>query len=245
MRKMGKLKNQIVLVAGASSGIGKAIALSLATEGASVVIAARRKTELEAVAHQIKESGGHCLPVPADLTKEAQVASLFGIIQQTYSSLDILINSVGSFGSAPIEDMSIDVWNRVIDSNLKAPFLCIREAMKIMKYQHHGRVINIGSTSAKRVRPNSAAYSAAKHGLWGLTQVAALEGRSFGITCCCIHPGRVEVERAASNPDNSHDPAMSVDDIARTVLHIATLPWDVTMLETTIMATEQPFIGRG
>ncbi len=242
---MNKLKNQVVLVAGASSGIGKAIAQSFAAEGASVVLAARRKTELDFLARQISDSGGQSLPVPTDLIEEDQVLSLFQLIQQTYSRLDILINSVGSFGSAPIEDLSTKVWNRVIDSNLKAPFLCTREAFKIMKYQRRGRIINIGSTSAKRVRTHSAAYSAAKHGLWGLTQVAALEGRSFGITCCSVHPGRVEVERAPSNPDSSHDPAMSVNDIAGTVLHIASLPSDVTMLETTIIPSTQPFIGRG
>jgi len=242
---MGKLENQIALIAGASSGIGKAIAISLAAEGASVVLAARREKELNSVAIQINNSGGHALSVPTDLTVEIQVISLFQLIQQTYSRLDILINSIGSFGSAPIEDMPIEVWDRVINSNLKAPFLCIREAMKIMKKQRRGRIINIGSTSAKRVRPNSAAYSATKHGLWGLTQVAALEGRSFGITCCCVHPGRVRVERASSNPDSINDPLISVDDIARTVLHIATLPSDVLMLETTILPIEQPYIGRG
>jgi NAD(P)-dependent dehydrogenase (short-subunit alcohol dehydrogenase family) len=242
---MAQLENKIALIAGASSGIGRAIALSLAAEGASVVLAARRKAELNSVAVQIRNFGGHALPVPTDLTVETQVISLFQLIQQTYSCLDILINSIGSFGSAPIEAMSVEVWDRVINSNLKAPFLCIREALKIMKKQRRGRIINIGSTSAKRVRSNSAAYSAAKHGLWGLTQVTALEGRSFGITCCCVHPGRVRVERASSNPGSKKDPFMSVDDIARTVLHIATLPSDVLMLETTILPIEQPYIGRG
>src|SRR5262249_56187515 len=105
------------------------------------------------------------------------------------------VNNAGAFDGGPLDEISVEAWDRVLRVNLRAPFLCTREAMRIMKRQGGGRIINIGSISAQRVRPNSAPYSASKHGLWGLTQVTALEGRDFGISCGCLHPGNTLVER--------------------------------------------------
>jgi NAD(P)-dependent dehydrogenase (short-subunit alcohol dehydrogenase family) len=243
---MGRaLESKVALVTGASSGIGRGIARGLAEEGAAIILASRRIDELDALAGQIRAIGSDALPVAVDLCDECQVVKLFERSKDAFGALDILVNCAGISGSSPIKDFSTELWDRIISVNLRAPFLCTREAMKIMIAQGRGRIINIGSSSAKRVRPNSAAYSASKHGLWGLTQVAALEGRSHGVTCCCVHPGRVRVERPPSHPGAAREPTISVDDVVKTVVHIASLPSDVNMLETVILPREQPFLGRG
>jgi NAD(P)-dependent dehydrogenase (short-subunit alcohol dehydrogenase family) len=118
--------------------------------------------------------------------------------------------------------------------------------MKIMKRQRGGRIINIGSISAQRVRPHSAAYSASKHGLWGLTQVTALEGRDFGITCGCLHPGNVRVERRQESAKaEDQEPMMSVEEIAQAAVLMATLPPHVNMLEAIVLPMGQLYVGRG
>jgi len=128
-----------------------------------------------------------------------------------------------------LDQLSLEDWNHVIGVNLTGPFLCTREALRIMKPQGSGRIINIGSISAQRVRLNSAPYSTSKHGLWGLTQVTALEGREYGVTCGCLHPGNVRVERRSTNTRSSDkEPMMAVEDIAQAAVLMATLPPTVT-----------------
>jgi len=133
--------------------------------------------------------------------------------------------------------------------NLRGPFLCTRAAMRIMKKQGGGRIINIGSISAQRVRPGSAAYSASKHGIWGLTQVTALEGREHNITCCCLHPGNVMIERReegrTQGREQDFEPMMSVDEISEVAVLMATLPPHVEMLEAIVLPRDQLYVGRG
>ncbi len=130
--------------------------------------------------------------------------------------------------------------------NLRGPFLCTREAFRIMKMQGSGRIINIGSISSQRVRPGSAPYSTSKHGIWGLTQVTALEGRNFGITCGCLHPGNVAIERrqGSGKPEDA-EPMMSVAEIAETAVLMATLPPHVNLLEAIVLPMGQAYLGRG
>src|SRR5262249_9130721 len=145
-----------------------------------------------------------------------------------FNRLDILVNNAGTFaGYGPIDEVSVEAWDQIIAVNLRGPFLCVREAFRIMKPQGGGRIINIGSIASQRVRPHSAAYSATKHALWGLTQVTALEGRQHGISCGCLNPGNVMVEKRAGDPE----PMMSVQDIAQAAVAMATLPPYVNMLE--------------
>src|SRR5262249_52161101 len=150
------------------------------------------------------------------------------------------------FEGGPLDELSVEAWDRVIAVNLRGPFLCTREAMRIMKRQGGGRIINIGSISAQRVRPQSAPYSASKHGLWGLTQVTALEGRAFGISCGCLHPGNTQVgRRQESGKKEDDEPIMTVEELAEAAVLMATLPGHVNMLEAIVLPVGQLYVGRG
>jgi NAD(P)-dependent dehydrogenase (short-subunit alcohol dehydrogenase family) len=246
---MGKLDGKVALITGANKGIGKGIARGLAREGASLMLAARRERELEQAAHAIAALGNPVLAVATDVADEAQIDTLFAKTVERFGRLDILVNNAGAFDGGPLDELSTEAWDRVIAVNLRAPFLCTRAAFRIMKRQGGGRIINIGSISAQRVRPHSAPYSASKHGLWGLTQVTALEGREHGITCCCLHPGNVLIERRQEGRtlgrDQDLEPMMTVDEIAEVAVLMATLPPHVEMLEAIVLPREQLYVGRG
>ena len=185
------------------------------------------------------------LPIKADVTDEQQVKEAFQKGLERFGRLDILVNNAGIFDGGPLDELSVETWDRVIAVNLRGPFLCTREAFRIMKEQRGGRIINVGSISAQRVRLRSAPYSTSKHGLWGLTQVTALEGREYGITCSCIHPGNVSVETLAEFQRQSKEPAMAVTDLVPAIIAMAALPKEVNMLEAIVLPVEQPYIGRG
>lgn len=242
---MGKLDGKVALVTGASQGIGLGIARGLAAEGASMILTARNAERLRQNAEELASAGTAVLAIPADVTDEAQVQDVFRLAMGRFGKLDLLVNNAGIFNGGPLDELSVEIWDRVIATNLRGPFLCTREAMRIMKRQRGGRIINIGSISAQRVRPNSAAYSTSKHGLWGLTQVTALEGREFGITCGCLHPGNVEVETLAEARRVSGEPVMTAEDIAQAAVTMATLPPNVNMLEAIVLPIDQLYIGRG
>jgi NAD(P)-dependent dehydrogenase (short-subunit alcohol dehydrogenase family) len=242
---MGKLDGKVAIVTGASKGIGRAIARALASEDAVVVVSARTRSALEDAAMEIGAEGGEVMTKTADVTDSAQVDALFAASIERFGRLDILVNNAGAFDGGPIDELSIEAWDHVLAVNLRGPFLCTRAAMRIMKPQRQGRIINIGSISAQRVRPHSAPYSASKFGLWGLTQVTALEGREHGITCCCLHPGNVYVERRNTDQPEDAEPMMSVDSIAEVALLMATLPPDVEMLESIVLPHQQLYVGRG
>jgi NAD(P)-dependent dehydrogenase (short-subunit alcohol dehydrogenase family) len=246
---MSKLAGKVALVTGANKGIGKGIARGLAREGAGLVLAARGEAELRAAAAEIASLGKPELAVPCDVTDEAQVESLFAQAMRQFGRLDILVNNAGAFDGGPIDELSTEAWDKVIAVNLRAPFLCTRAAFRIMKGQGGGRIINIGSISAQRVRPGSAPYSASKHGIWGLTQVTALEGRPHNITCCCLHPGNVLVERREEGQregrEQDIEPMMTVDEIADVAVLMATLPPHVAMLEAIVLPRDQLYVGRG
>jgi NAD(P)-dependent dehydrogenase (short-subunit alcohol dehydrogenase family) len=184
---MSKLSGQVAIVTGASRGIGRGIATAFAREGAALILTARQQKDLDQVATSLP-SGCEVVTLAGDVAAEQHVAALMQLARTRFNRLDLLVNNAGAFDGGPLDQFSIEAWDRVIATNLRAPFLCTRAALQIMKPQRRGRIINVGSISAQRVRPNSAAYSASKHGLWGLTQVTALEGREYGVTCCCLHP---------------------------------------------------------
>lgn len=243
---MSKLKGKVALVTGGNKGIGKGIARGLATEGAALLITARGADELTRAADEFTQHGTTVLAVPADLTDERQVQDVFRQTLERFGRLDILVNNAGAFDGGPLDQLSAEAWDKVIAINLRAPFLCTREALRIMKKQGGGRIINIGSISAQRVRPNSAAYSASKHGLWGLTQVTALEGREHNISCGCLHPGNVMVERRQGSAKKEDDePMMTVDELAQAAVLMATLPAHVNFLEAIVLPVGQAYIGRG
>jgi len=155
----------------------------------------------------------------------------------------VLVNNAGAFDGGPLDELSLEAWNKVLAVNLTGPFLCTRAAFRIMKKQGGGRIINVSSISAQRVRPRSAPYSASKHGVWGLTQVTALEGRDHNIAASCLYPGNTRVERSSAT--TSAEPNMSVDELAQAAVWMALMPPHVTMLEATVLPIKQAFIGRG
>lgn len=243
---MGGLSGKVALVTGANRGIGKGIARGFAREGADVVISARGAAELERTAAELREHGTQVVAHPTDVTDEQQVAALFAATMEKFGRLDILVNNAGAFEGGPLDECPTEAWLNVIAVNLTGPFFCTREAMRIMKRQRGGRIINVASISSQRVRPNSAPYSASKHGLWGLTQVTALEGRDYGISASCLNPGNTEVERVQRGSGaNVGEPMMNVDELAQVAVVMAMVPPHVTVLEATVMPIGQRFIGRG
>jgi NAD(P)-dependent dehydrogenase (short-subunit alcohol dehydrogenase family) len=243
---MGKLTGKVALVTGGNKGIGKGIARGLAAEGASLALTARGAQELASTADELTVQGVAVLALPGDLTQESQVQEVFAQTLKRFGRLDVLVNNAGAFDGGPLDQLSAESWDRVLAINLRAPFLCTREALRIMKQQGGGRIINIGSISAQRVRPGSAAYSASKHGLWGLTQVTALEGREHGISCSCLHPGNTLVERRQGSSKREDDePMMTVDELAQAAVLMATLPPHVNLLEAIMLPVGQLYLGRG
>jgi NAD(P)-dependent dehydrogenase (short-subunit alcohol dehydrogenase family) len=242
---MRRLEGKIALITGANRGVGRGIAEAFAAEGAALTLMARDASLLDETAESLKrkiQGGAAVLALPADVTDEKQVQEVFRRAMDRFGRLDILVNNAGTFaGYGPIDEVPVESWDEIVAVNLRGPFLCTREAFRIMKRQRGGRIINIGSIASQRVRPRSAAYSATKHGLWGLTQVTALEGRDHGISCGVLNPGNVMVEKRAGDPE----PMMSVEEIARAAVAMAELPPHVNMLEATVLHVEQPFLGRG
>lgn len=243
---MGKLDDKVAIITGASHGLGRGIALAFAGEGASVVVAARNAAQLQDAADEIQSHGGVALAVPTDLSDETQIENLFARTMERFGRLDVLVNNAASLEGGPIDALASDVWNRAIAVNLTAPFLCTRAAFRIMKPQGGGRIVNVASIAAQRVRPNSAPYAATKAGLWGLTQAAALEGRAHGIVVSCIYPGNIRTEtRAVPTSDFNREPMMSVEEVAAGVLFIAAQPPHLNVLELLMLPTEQAYLGRG
>lgn len=243
---MGQLTTQVAIVTGGGSGIGKGIAEAFAAEGCSLVLAGRNAARLTQAAERIRALGVDCLAIACDVTDEAQVQALFAQTMAHFGRLDILVNSAGAFDDGPIEELTLAQWNNVIGACLTGPFLCTREAFRIMKPARRGRIINIGSISASRTRENMAPYTSAKFGVWGLTQAAALEGRDYGIAVSCLHPGNTAVERrTSSGRAMDNEPMIATADIARVALLMATLPPEANMLEAIVLPLGQKYIGRG
>ncbi len=249
---MGRLEEKVALVTGGGSGIGKGIARAFAAEGARIVIAARNADKLTRAAEEISALGAEVAAIPTDVTDEAQVNSLFERTMELFQRVDILVNNAGVTDGGPLSEMSVETWDKVMATNLRGPFLCTRSAMRIMKNQGSGRILNIGSISAQRPRLNSAPYATSKYGIWGLTIVTALEGREHGISACCLHPGNVDVESPAAEvgatcgiPDYASEPMMKVDEIAEVATVMATLPPHMNMLEAIVLPVKQAYLGRG
>jgi len=243
---MGKLDGKVALVTGSSSGIGRGIARALAAEGATVVLAARRADRLQATADEIVAAGGAALAVPTDVSSEAAVERLFATSLERFGRLDILVNNAGTAALGPLDELSVEDWDRVLAVNLRGPFLCTRQAVRIMKRQGGGRIINIGSISAQRVRPNNGPYNASKFGIDGLTHSTALEGRPYGISCGALHPGNTRSElNQDSSLSISQEPRMEVEELAQAALLMATLPPHVNMFQAIVMPVEQVYVGRG
>lgn len=243
---MGKLEGKVAVITGGNRGIGAGIARAFAGEGCSLVLTARDAGRLEQTAAELEGRGVPVLAVPADVTNEAEVEAVFSRTMERFGRLDVLVNNAGAFDGGPLDELTLETWEKVMAVNLRGPFLCTRAAFRIMKQQRSGRIINVASISAQRVRPNSAPYSTTKHGLWGLTQCTALEGREYGIVASCLHPGNTLNERRAQGrTPQDQEPMMTTDELAEVALLMATLPPHVNMLEAIVLPVEQLYVGRG
>jgi len=246
-------QKKIAVVTGAGSGVGRAAALALSRQGYAVVLAGRRRENLEAVA---KEASGNALAVPTDVADAASIRALFAKTKETFGRLDVLFNNAGmGLRATPIEEVPLDKWLSVVATNFTGMFLCTQEAIKIMKAQdpRGGRIINNGSISAHAPRPGSVAYTATKHGVTGLTKQTALDCRNYDICCGQIDIGNAETPMTARMADGVlqadgrmlPEARMSADDVARAVVYMASLPLDANVLFMTVMANKMPFVGRG
>jgi NAD(P)-dependent dehydrogenase (short-subunit alcohol dehydrogenase family) len=247
---------KVVLVTGAGSGIGRAVALAFAGEGCAVVLAGRRADALAETA--ALAPGKTMLAVPTDVADPAAVQALFAAAKAKFGRLDVLFNNAGTGAPpVPMEDLTPAQWQAVVSVNLSGVFYCTQAAMRLMKAQtpRGGRIINNGSISAHAPRPNSAPYTATKHAITGLTKSTALDGRAFDIACGQIDIGNAQTALTARmtmaagvpqpNGTMAPEPVMAVDAVAKAVLYMASLPLDANVLNMTVMATKMPFVGRG
>ena len=249
------MSNRVAIVTGASSGIGRAVALALLRDGYCVTLAGRRAEALhEAVAESA--SGERAMAIATDVSDSASVAALFSGTVQRFGRLDLLVNNAGTAAhTTPIEDLTDAQWRETIDTNLTGAFWCLREAFRVMKAQtpQGGRIINTGSISAYAPRPHTIAYTSSKHGLSGLTRTAALDGRRYGIAVGQIDLGNVikdgetERRRARLQPAGEmlEEVLMDQQVVAQAIINIARLSLDTNVLFQTLMPTTMPFVGRG
>ena len=247
---------KVAVVTGAGTGIGKATALALLENGYSVTLAGRRIEPLEMTVTEAGQAASRTLVVPTDVGNPDAVSALFAATQERFGRLDLLFNNAGIGAPAvPLEDLTYDQWISVVDTNLTGAFLCTQEAFRLMKSQdpRGGRIINNSSISSQVPRPNSAPYTSTKHAITGLTKSTSLDGRKYDIACGQIDIGNAEtrmtggMRRGALQPNGSTmvEPTMDVDNVARAVLYMASLPLDANVQFMTVMATKMPFIGRG
>ena len=249
-------EGKVAIITGAGSGIGKATALLFLNDGYRIAFAGRRRDALESAIKEAGEKASRAIAVPTDISDPAAVKNLFSKTRDKFGRIDVVFNNAG-FGAPPValEDLTIEQWKAVVDTNLTGTFLCIQEAFRVMKSQNPrgGRIINNGSVSAHVPRPNSAPYVATKHGITGLTKSASLDGRKYDIACCQIDIGNAMTERASRisrgvpQADGSikSEPMMDAREVAKAVLLMANLPLDANIQFMTIMATKMPYIGRG
>ncbi|GGE22533.1 oxidoreductase [Aureimonas endophytica] len=243
----------VAIVTGAGSGIGRAVATALAAEGWRLVLAGRRREALEETAAGL---AGPSLVLPTDVADPEGVAALFDRTIAHFGRLDLLFNNAGTGAPpVPIDELPLEDWRRAVDANLTGVFLCMREAFRVMKRQvpKGGRIINNGSISAHTPRPHSAPYTATKHGVLGLTKSGALDGRAHGIAVGQIDIGNVASDMTSrmatgvlqANGTVAPEPVMALDNVARSVVHMASLPLDANVLSLTVMASTMPYVGRG
>src|ERR1700754_1964780 len=246
--------NKIAVVTGAGTGVGRAASLALMNIGFTVVLVGRRLDMLEETAKL--GLAGKSLCVTADMTKPDQIAALFDKVKSTYGRLDVLFNNAGMGAPAVnFEDLSLEQWQAVVNTNLTGPFLCTQHAFRIMKDQtpRGGRIINNGSISAPAARPVLGPYTSTKHAIPGLTKASNLDGRAYDIAV-----GQVDIGNAATpmtdrmvegvlQPDGRKipEPRMDAKAVGDAVAYMANLPLDANVLFMTVMASKMPFVGRG
>lgn len=247
---------KIAVVTGASAGIGRTVALALLRSGYSVALAGRNRAALEETQEMAGANAAHALIVPTDVADPKAVDALFAAVKETYGRLDLLFNNAGiGAPPVPVDELGIDVWQNVVNTNLNGVFYCARAAFGMMRHQSPmgGRIINNGSISAHVPRPFSIAYTATKHAITGITRTLSLDGRAYNIAV-----GQIDIGNAATpmtkamqqgvlqaNLQVAAEPVMDVENVASAVLYMDSLTLDANVQFMTVMATKMPYIGRG
>jgi NAD(P)-dependent dehydrogenase (short-subunit alcohol dehydrogenase family) len=246
--------SKVAIVTGGGSGIGRAVAIGLMKAGYAVAVGGRRKDQLDETGKAVP--GARFLAVQTDVTNAQSVAALFAQTKEKFGRLDLLFNNAGVFTPGVLlEDLTLDLWKQAVDTNLTGPFLCTQEAFRIMRSQdpRGGRIINNGSISAHAPRPNSVAYTSTKHAITGLTKATSLDGRKYDIACGQIDIGNAvtaigaQMGKGVAQADGSIKPeaTMDVEECARAVVYMDSLPLSANVQFMTVMATKMPFVGRG
>jgi NAD(P)-dependent dehydrogenase (short-subunit alcohol dehydrogenase family) len=249
-------ENKVAIVTGAGSGVGRASALALLHDGFSVALAGRRADALRKTVELAGDASASVIAVPTNVCDPESVAALFTKTIEAFGRVDLLFNNAGTGAPAvPLEELTLEQWQAVVDVNLTGSFLCTQEAFRAMKSQDPmgGRIINNGSISAQTPRPNSSPYTATKHAITGLTKSTSLDGRKYNIACGQIDIGNAATEMTARMADGvpqadgsiAVEPRMDVNDVAKAVAYMASLPLESNVLTMTVMATKMPLVGRG
>lgn len=244
------------IVTGAGTGVGKAITKALLADGFRVALIGRRREVLEASSTELDPHGTRTLALSADVGDAASVQTAFDHVVRRWGRLDLLVNNAGvSSPPVPLEDVTPEQWQNIVNSNLTGAFFCIQSAFRLMKAQapQGGRIINNGSISATTPRPWSSPYTATKHAITGLTKSAALDGRAFNIACGQIDIGNAGTEMTTTiakgvlqaSGETAAEPTIDARHIAKAVCYMAGLPLEANVLTMTVMATQMPFVGRG
>lgn len=241
------------IITGAGSGVGRASAIALGEAGWNLVLAGRREDTLAETAQMIKDV--EVLTVPTDLMQPDSIAALFDRASNSFQSIDLLFNNAGIGAGGLLEDLPLEQWRAVVDTNLTGAFICTQHAFRAMKTQRPmgGRIINNGSISAHVPRPNSAPYTSTKHAMTGLTKATSLDGRKYNIACGQIDIGNAATPMTARMSDGvpqadgrlTPEPTMPVENVAKAVVYMADLGLDANVQFMTVMATQMPYIGRG
>jgi NAD(P)-dependent dehydrogenase (short-subunit alcohol dehydrogenase family) len=249
-------KHKVAVVTGAGSGIGRATALAFLEDGWSVAMTGRRRNVLDETCGAAGAHRSRALALAADVADPDSVQQLFAQVKEKFGRVDVLFNNAGQNApGVPFEDLPYEKWKSVVDTNLTGSFLCAQAAFRMMKEQEPrgGRIINNGSISAHAPRPDSAPYTASKHGVSGLTRTISLDGRKYDIACCQVDVGNAmsalaeRMSKGVKQADGSIqvEPMIDVKDVARSVLFMANQPLDVNIYHLTVMATKMPYAGRG
>jgi len=243
------IEHKVVVITGASSGLGEATARLLAVQGATLALGARRIERIRALADEVIASGGKALAIPTDVTDCDQVQRLVDAAVQAYGRIDVLINNAGLMPQSPLERRKIDDWNQMIDVNIKGVLYGIAAALPYMKEQKSGHIINVSSVAGHKVRPGGAVYAATKHAVLALSEGLRMEVKPYNIRTTVISPGMVSTELTSSitEPDiaetfrKSYEMAIPADSFARAVAFAMSQPDDVDINEILFRPTRQEF----
>ena len=242
------IEGKVVVITGASSGLGEATARLLSAQGASVVLGARRADRIQSLAGELSRNGGKVLAVTTDVTHYEEVKRLVDAAVRSYGRVDVMINNAGLMPHSPLERLKIDDWNRTIDVNIKGVLYGIAAALPYMKQQKAGHIINVSSVAGHKVRPGSAVYSATKHAVLALSEGLRQEVKPYNIRTTVISPGAVatELPNSITEPDVANDihkfyeaVAIPADSFARAVVFAMSQPEDVDVNEILFRPTRQ------